>query len=161
MADAKDKGKEGESEGERIDRELIELLNELRVALPGVQVLFAFLLTVPFAQGFTSTSQFERDLFFGILCTTAISAALLIAPSAWHRLHFRKADKEHLLKTSNGLTIAGLAFLAVSMIGAVVLIADVVFRETWLTLASAVIATLVFSTLWAILPLMRRATAKH
>jgi hypothetical protein len=161
MADAKDKGKEGESEGERIDRELIELLNELRVALPGVQVLFAFLLTVPFAQGFTSTSQFERDLFFGILCTTAISAALLIAPSAWHRLHFRKADKEHLLKTSNGLTIAGLAFLAVSMIGAVVLIADVVFRETWLTLTSAVIATLVFSTLWAILPLMRRATAKH
>jgi hypothetical protein len=152
-------GNEGESQSERIDRELIELLNELRVALPGVQVLFAFLLTVPFAQGFTSTTQFERDLFFGVLCTTAISAALLIAPSAWHRIHFRKADKEHLLKTSNRLTIAGLAFLAISMIGAVALVADVAFRETWLTVASTVVATIIFGTLWAILPLMRRATA--
>jgi len=152
-------GREDESKSERIDRELIELLNELRVALPGVQVLFAFLLTVPFAQGFTTTSQFERDLFFGILCTTAISAALLIAPSAWHRIHFRQADKEHLLQASNGLTIAGLGFLAVSMIGAVVLIADVVFRETWLTVTSGIIATVVFGTLWAALPLMRRASA--
>jgi hypothetical protein len=150
-------GKDGESSKERVDRELIELLNELRVALPGVQVLFAFLLTVPFAQGFTSTSQFERDLFFGILCTTAISAALLIAPSAWHRLHFRNEDKEHLLLASNGLTIAGLGFLAVSMIGAVTLIADVVFRETWLTVTSAAVAIAVFGTLWAILPLMRRS----
>jgi hypothetical protein len=150
-------GQEGESKSERIDRELIELLNELRVALPGVQVLFAFLLTVPFAQGFTYTSQFERDLFFGILCTTAISAALLIAPSAWHRIHFRQQDKENLLQTSNGLTIAGLGFLALSMIGAVALIADVVFRETWLTIISTAIATLVFGTLWAVLPLMRRA----
>ena len=86
MSDAKAEQREsGESEKERIDRELIELLNELRVALPGVQVLFAFLLTVPFAQGFTSTSAFQKDLFFAILSCTAISAALLIAPSAWHR----------------------------------------------------------------------------
>ena len=147
---------ESESNKERVDRELIELLNELRVALPGVQVLFAFLLTVPFAQGFTSTTQFERDLLFGVLCTTAISAALLIAPSAWHRIHFRQANKEHLLKTSNSLTIAGLAFLALSMIGAVVLIANVMFGETWLTVTSAVIATAAFGVLWAILPMMRR-----
>jgi hypothetical protein len=152
-------GKAGESEGDRIDRELIELLNELRVALPGVQVLFAFLLTVPFAQGFTYTTQYQRDLFFGILCTTAISAALLIAPSAWHRIHFRQADKEHLLQTSNRLTIAGLAFLALAMIGAISLLADVVFGETWLTITSTVIAAMLFGSLWAILPLMRRAAA--
>ena len=149
-------GQEGETKSERIDRELIELLNELRVALPGVQVLFAFLLTVPFAQGFTYTSQFQRDLFFAVLSTTTISTALLIAPSAWHRIRFRQKDKEHLLKTSNGLTIAGLGFLALSMIGAVALIADVVFRDTWLTVVSTVVATLVFGSLWAILPLMRR-----
>jgi hypothetical protein len=152
-------GQEGESKSERIDRELIELLNELRVALPGVQVLFAFLLTVPFAQGFTYTSQFQRDLFFGILCVTAISAALLIAPSAWHRIHFRQQDKEHLLKTSNSLTIAGLGFLALAMVGAVCLIADVVFREAWLTVTATAATALVFGTLWAILPLTRRARA--
>jgi hypothetical protein len=151
---------ESESNKERVDRELIELLNELRVALPGVQVLFAFLLTVPFAQGFTSTTQFERDLFFGILCTTAISAALLISPSAWHRIHFRQSDKEHLLKISNSLTIVGLAFLATSMTGAVTLIANVVFNETWLTVTSAVVAVVIFGTLWAILPLMRRAATR-
>ena len=149
-------GQDGESKSERIDRELIELLNELRVALPGVQVLFAFLLTVPFAQGFTYTSQFQRDLFFAVLSTTAISTALLIAPSAWHRIRFRQKDKEHLLKTSNGLTIAGLGFLALSIIGAIALVADVVFRDTALTVASTVVAALVFGGLWAILPLMRR-----
>jgi hypothetical protein len=151
-------GKKGESKGERIDRELIELLNELRVALPGVQVLFAFLLTVPFAQGFASTSQFQRNLFFAVLCMTGLSAALLIAPSAWHRIHFRQADKEHLLKTSNVMTMIGLAFLALAMIGAISLLADVVFAEAWLTITSTVIAFLVFGALWAILPLMRRAS---
>jgi predicted neutral ceramidase superfamily lipid hydrolase len=151
-----DAGKD-ESKGERIDRELIELLNELRVALPGVQVLFAFLLTVPFAQGFTYTSQFQRDLFFAVLCVTAISTALLIAPSAWHRLHFRQRDKEHLLLTSNTLTIWGLFFLAVAMIGAIALLADVVFRDTALTVTATIVATGVFGILWAALPLRRRA----
>jgi hypothetical protein len=85
-----ERGQPGESKEERVDRELIELLNELRVALPGVQVLFAFLLTVPFAQGFAQTTTFQRDLFFSVLSATAISAALLIAPSAWHRIYFRQ-----------------------------------------------------------------------
>jgi Family of unknown function (DUF6328) len=145
-----------ESKSERIDRELIELLNELRVALPGVQVLFAFLLTVPFAQGFAQTTTFQRDLFFGVLSATAISAALLIAPSAWHRVHFRQKDKEHMLLTSNKLTMVGLFFLALAMIGAVMLIADFVFSPT-LTIISGVVAVLVFGLLWAILPAARRA----
>ena len=148
-----------ESKAERVDRELIELLNELRVALPGVQVLFAFLLTVPFAQGFTSTTEFQKDLFFAILSATMISAALLIAPSAWHRVHFRQRDKEHLVVTSNRLAIAGLGFLALAMIGAAMLIADYVFSGT-LTVVVGIVATVVFGTLWAVVPLMRRAAAQ-
>ena len=148
-----------ESKAERVDRELIELLNELRVALPGVQVLFAFLLTVPFAQGFTSTTEFQKDLFFAVLSATTISAALLIAPSAWHRLHFRQQDKEHLITASNRLAIAGLGFLALAMIGAAMLIADYVFSGT-LTVVVAIVSTLVFGTLWAVVPLMRRAAAQ-
>jgi hypothetical protein len=151
-----ERGQPGESKEERVDRELIELLNELRVALPGVQVLFAFLLTVPFAQGFAQTTTFQRDLFFTILSATAISAALLIAPSAWHRIYFRQQDKEHLLLTSNWLTIVGLAFLAVAMIGAVMLIADFVFSTT-LTIVAGIAAGLVFGLLWAVIPVTRRA----
>jgi hypothetical protein len=144
-----------ESKAERIDRELIELLNELRVALPGVQVLFAFLLTVPFAQGFTTTTTFQRDLFFGVLSATAISAALLIAPSAWHRVLFRQQDKEHMLLSSNKLAIAGLVFLALAMIGAVMLIANFVF-STALTIVAGAVAVALFGMLWAAIPLTRR-----
>ncbi|HYU59982.1 MAG TPA: DUF6328 family protein [Solirubrobacterales bacterium] len=156
MSDAGGGDIKEESKSERINRELIELLNELRVALPGVQVLFAFLLTVPFAQGFTSTTSFQRDLFFAVLSCTALSAALLIAPSAWHRLHFRQKDKEHLILTSNRLAIAGLGFLALAMIGAVMLIADVVFSTT-MTVVSGIVASVVFGALWAGLPIARRA----
>jgi hypothetical protein len=161
MSDGAGRSQQGsgreESKSERIDRELIELLNELRVALPGVQVLFAFLLTVPFAQGFAQTTTFQRDLFFAVLSATAISAALLIAPSAWHRIHFRQRDKEHMLLTSNKLTMAGLFFLALAMVGAVMLIADFVFSST-LAVISGIVAALVFGALWAIVPVTRRAT---
>ena len=157
MSDGQPSGGAEESHSERVNRELIELLNELRVALPGVQVLFAFLLTVPFAQGFTSTTEFQKDLFFAVLSCTALSAALLIAPSAWHRLHFRQQDKEHLIVISNRLTIIGLGFLALAMIGAVMLIADYVFSST-LTIVSGIVATLVFGALWLIVPILRRTT---
>jgi len=140
---------------ERINRELIELPNELRVALPGVQVLFAFLLTVPFSQGFTTTSAFQRALFFGTLSTTAIAAVLLIAPSAWHRLHFRRQDKERVLLVSNALSIAGLAFLAAAMTGAVMLIADFIYSPA-LTVVSGVVALIAFGWFWAAWPLERR-----
>jgi uncharacterized protein DUF6328 len=148
-------GRSGESESERIDRELIELLNELRVALPGVQVLFAFLLTVPFSQGFVETTGFQRDLLFGVLSATAISAALLIAPSAWHRLRFRQGDKALILFVSNRMAIAGLGFLALAMVGAVMLIANYAFSDT-LTAVSGIVAALLFGGLWYALPLARR-----
>ena len=150
-----DQGAPGEDRGKRVNRELIELLNELRVALPGVQVLFAFLLAVPFSQGFTSTTSFQRALFFGTLCATAVASVVLIAPSAWHRLHFRQKDKEHVLLVSNSLSIAGLAFLAAAMVGAVMLIADFIYSPT-LTIVSGVIAVILFGWFWAAQPLTSR-----
>src|SRR3954471_10499749 len=100
-----------ETEEERLDRNLGELLQELRVALPGVQVLFAFLLAVPFQQNFTKISEFEKRVYFGTLLCTAISAALLISPSAFHRLTFRYQQKKQLVFYANRMAIAGLTFL--------------------------------------------------
>jgi uncharacterized protein involved in cysteine biosynthesis len=137
---------------ERVSRELIELLNELRVALPGVQVLFAFLLAVPFAQGFTQTTEFQRALFFVVTSLTAVSLALLIAPSAWHRIRFRQQDKERILRASNKMSIAGLGFLALAMTGAVMLIADFIYSPT-LTILSGIAAAIVYGVLWYVLPL--------
>jgi Flp pilus assembly protein TadB len=142
-----------EDRAERVSRELIELLNELRVALPGVQVLFAFLLAVPFAQGFTHTTDFQRALFFVVMSLTAVSLALLIAPSAWHRIRFRQQDKERILQASNKMSIAGLGFLALAMTGAVMLIADFIYSPT-LTIVSGVAAATVYGLLWYVLPLM-------
>jgi hypothetical protein len=150
-----DNGSNGdESKQERIDRELIEFLNELRVALPGVQVLFAFLLAVPFSQGFTSTTSFQRALFFTTLAATAVSSALLIAPSAWHRLRFRERDKEQILLNSNRFAIVGLGFLAAAITGAMMLIADFVYSGV-LTLIAGVLGAALFGGLWYALPLSR------
>src|SRR5438093_4734721 len=97
-----------ETKEDRHNRELIEFLNELRVALPGVQVLFAFLLAVPFANGFPKLGSTGRDLYFAAFIATALSSVLLIAPSSYHRLRWRQHDKERMLIISNALTIAGL-----------------------------------------------------
>jgi hypothetical protein len=108
-----------EDRHERLNRELIELLNELRVALPGVQVLFAFLLIVPFSQGFSSVTTPQRYEYFATLLCTAVSTVLLIAPSSQHRLLWRQHERERRLQTGNRLTVAGLTFLALAMLGAV------------------------------------------
>ena len=125
--DQGDEPAEGESEKERVDRELIELLNEVRVALPGVQVLFAFLLVVPFNQRFVELTTVERRVYFAALLSTAVATALLIAPSSYHRLRFRQGDKEQMLRTSNRLLVSGLAFAALSIALAVGLISEFVF----------------------------------
>jgi len=145
-----------EDERDRVNRELIELLNELRVALPGVQVLFAFLLAVPFAQGWQKTTGFQRDVFYATLLATAVSTALLIAPSAYHRLSFRLGQKESILFDSNKMTIAGIAFLALAMIGVIVLITDVLYGSTAVAVAG-IAAVLVFGFLWFVFPLLRRS----
>ena len=144
-----------EDRKERLDRELIELLNELRVALPGVQVLFAFLLVMPFQQGFTRVTDLQRDVyFFSFLCTAAASV-LLIAPSAYHRLRWRQRDKEQMLVTANRLSIAGTVFLALGMTGVVFLITDVLFATTAAAIVTAAMA-LLFGWFWYGLPLLRR-----
>src|SRR6476660_1649211 len=97
----------GESDKERLDRELIELLNELRVALPGVQVLFAFLLGLPFTQRFEQITGATEVMYVVSLVSAAAASAFLIAPSAHHRLRWRSRDKEHLLRTSNRQAIVG------------------------------------------------------
>jgi hypothetical protein len=144
-----------ESEDERLDRNLGELLQELRVALPGVQVLFAFLLAVPFQQNFTKISEFEKKVYFATLLLTALSAALLIAPSAYHRLTFRYQQKHRLVFISNRLAIAGLATLALAMTCAIMLITDVLFG-TVATVVTVTLALTMFTLLWAVLPLKRR-----
>lgn len=153
--DANTNGGGEESHAERINRELIELLNELRVALPGVQVLFAFLLAVPFATGFKEVTEFQRELFFGTLASTAVASALLIAPSAYHRMNFREKDKERMLLTSNGLFLGGLFFLALSITAAVTLIADFLYGSA-VPIASAALGVLLFVGLWLALPIVRR-----
>ena len=144
-----------ETEKERVNRELIELLNELRVALPGVQVLFAFLLILPFQQAFGDTSELDRAVYTVALLVSALAAALLIAPSAYHRINFRRDIKESMLFDSNKLIIAGLLCTAIGVACSVYLVVDIVHGGTAAVLAT--IATLlVLGVLWIALPLSRR-----
>ena len=154
----RDSGRE-ETEQERLDRNLNEMLQELRVALPGVQVLFAFLLTVPFAQGFEEVNNFQRDVYFATLIFTAISAVLLMAPTAYHRLTFRYQQKRKLVFYSNRFAIAGLVFLALAMLGAMTLVTDYLF-STAATVVVAVFAIAAFAFFWFALPLRRRLSLK-
>jgi membrane-associated HD superfamily phosphohydrolase len=149
-----------ESEDARLDRNLGELLQELRVALPGVQVLFAFLLAVPFQQHFTEITPFEKKVYFVTLLCTAISAALLIAPSSYHRITFHLQQKRELIFLANRFTIAGLSFLALAMTGAIVLITDVLFGGI-ATAITGVAAFATFASLWYVLPLRRRLSLRR
>ena len=135
------------------DRELIELLTELRVALPGVQVLFAFLLVVPFSQGFADVTSSQRAVYFAAFIATTLATALMIAPTSYHRLRWRAKDKERMLITSNRLMIAGTAFLAIAMVCVVFFITDFLYGgwSAWAT----TIAAGVFLWLWYGLPLKR------
>jgi Family of unknown function (DUF6328) len=136
------------------DRQMAELLQELRIALPGVQILFAFLLTVPFAQGFTRATDFQRNLYFATLLMTAASTICLIAPTATHRLRFHQKERAYIIESSNRLLIAGLAFLALAVIGAVTVITDYVFGlgGQWFW---PVIVALLLVGLWFVRPLVR------
>ncbi len=155
-----DHGGREETPEERADRNLGELLQELRVALPGVQILFAFLLTVPFSQGFTRLDAFQRDLYFAVLMSTCVSTALLIAPTANHRLLFRMRDKENLVRVSNRLAIAGLLVLLFSLAGAVLLIADILFKSPAPALFTvAILVVLVLA--WIVMPVIRRISLEQ
>ena len=144
-----------ETPKERADRELIELLNELRIVLPGVTVLFGFLLAVPFAKGWSKVTTFQRDVFLVAFLATGISVALLTAPSSFHRLRFREGNKENIVRIGNKLTIAGIAAFALALEAVVLLAIDYV-----LSLDAAIAATASFTAvvvlLWYGLPLYAR-----
>lgn len=143
-----------EDRGEKLDRELIELLNELRVVLPGVQVLFAFLLTVPFTQRFPSLTDLQRDVYFASFIATAAATVLLMAPSAFHRLRWRQRDKERLLVLSNRFAIGGLTLLAASIALVVFTVTDVIFATGSAAVASGLVAGAIV-IFWFVVPLMR------
>ena len=141
-----------ETHEERVNRELIELLNELRVALPGVQVLFAFLLAVPFTQRFDQVTDLQKDAYMVALLSTLAGSVFLIAPSAYHRIRFRDRDKESLLQISNVFAIVGMVFLAVGMTAVVFLVTDLLFKDAVTAVLTALTAAL-FAVVWFVLPL--------
>ena len=143
-----------ETELERYDRNLIELMGELRVALPGVQVLFAFLLVAPFNARFARTTRFEKDLYFAALLCTLLASILLIAPTMIHRLEFRRGQKAYIVSSANRLTIAGLAVFAVAMTLAIALVTLFLFGSATAAV-TAVVALVAFATIWFALPLAR------
>jgi len=151
-----DEEQNGETHKERINRELIELLNEIRVALPGVQFLFAFLLIVPFQQTAAKITDFQRDVYFVALVSAAVATALLIAPAAQHRVLFRQKEKEQLLNRSSRSVFAGTLVLAVAVVAALLLVVDVLFSRplAWAT-AGGVGALLLWW--WVAVPFWQRA----
>ena len=144
-----------EDQKERIDRELIELLNEIRVVLPGAQVLFAFLLTLPFTQRFESLTAIDRDAYFVALICTAIGTSMLMAPTMNHRLRFREHDKESMLLWFNKLTLAGSGFLAAAIALSVYVVTGMLFKATWATVVGGLIAVWLV-VVWYVLPLVHR-----
>jgi hypothetical protein len=147
---------EHETEEERLDRELIELLNELRVALPGVQVLFAFLLGLPFTQRFRQVTGGTEVMYVVSLVSAAAASAFLIAPSAHHRLRWRTRDKERLLRTSNRQAIVGMALLAVGIASALYVVVSFLYGDTYGIPVAGAIGGLI-AVLWYALPLLRNA----
>jgi membrane-bound acyltransferase YfiQ involved in biofilm formation len=145
-----------EDEQERLNRQMMELLNELRVAMPGVQVLFGFLLTVPFQQRFQRVTEFQETVYFVTLISAAVATAFLIAPSAYHRVMLEQHDKPNIIHIGSAQMIAGLCALALAMNGAVLLVTDVLFEAGAVTVTVVLLAGL-YLTLWFGFPLVRRA----
>jgi Family of unknown function (DUF6328) len=143
-----------ETEEERLDRNLQEFLGELRVALPGVQVLFAFLLVVPFNQRFADITDFQQTVYFVTLLFTAAASVCLIAPTAQHRVEFRAQHKEQILLMANRLAIVGLGCLAVAMTGAILLITDLLYGSTTTVIVTIPVG-LTFALLWYLIPAQR------
>jgi hypothetical protein len=145
-----------ETPDETLDRNTIELLNELRIAATGIQVMFAFLLVVPFNAGWRRTTSFERTDYFITLVLVAIAAFLLMAPPIHHRLLFRHHEKSYLVTMGNRLAISGISFLALAFTGILVLLSAYVVGGR----APIVVGVLTFVTigsLWFVIPLARRA----
>jgi hypothetical protein len=153
-------GATNETRKERVDRELLELLNELRVALPGVQILFAFLLVVPFQQRVEQTTDFQRSLYLVTLVAAAVATGLFIAPAAQHRVLFRQHDKEGLLHRSSRSAYAGVVVLAIAITSAVLLVVDVLFSRTQAWVTAGVVGALL-AWWWVVIPFWQRAHSQE
>lgn len=149
-----------ETEEQRHNRELIELLNELRVLLPGAQVIFAFLLAVPFSDRFSQVSDTERALYFATLCSTALASLLLIAPGALHRIDFRLIDKGAMVRIATNLAIAGTVFVAIAMVGAMTFISLLIYSGP-VAVAVGLISGVLFAGGWFVMPLRWRRNHPH
>src|SRR4051794_6252464 len=145
----------GESELQRLDRNFTDLVSELRVMQTGVQVLFAFLLTVPFTSRFPQINAFDRVVYVATLLLAAVACALLMAPAACHRLLFRRRDKRYLVRLANRLALAGLAFVGAAMVGVVLLVTSVILDPAVAVGLTVAIAA-VFLLFWLVLPMRRR-----
>jgi hypothetical protein len=145
-----------ESDAERLDRNLIELLNELRVTGTGIQVLLAFLLIVPFNSGYKRLHEFDKVVYFVALLSIAGSTIMLIAPSVHHRLLFRHGQRAFIVRTANSLALAGMALLAVGLVAILVLISKLVFGAAAAAVVGSLGAVLLF-VLWFVIPVLRRS----
>ena len=143
-----------ESEKERTDRQLIELLNELRVALPGAQVLLGFLLTVPFATRFGRTTRLERATLFACLLFTVGGTLLLMAPSVYHRLRWGQGGKSDVILVAHRLFLVGSSLLAAGIVAAVFLVSSVLYG-TAIAVATAALVALTLVAVWYVLPRSR------
>ncbi|UQX89077.1 DUF6328 family protein [Jatrophihabitans telluris] len=141
-----------ESEGHRLDRNYGELLQELRVSETGVQILFAFLLSIAFQQRFASIDEFQRTVYVITLICCVLSIALLVAPVAFHRIVFRRGLKEELVESTSRFAIAGTSFLLLAVLNGVLLILDYVVGR-WFAVVTTGLLALVFIGLWIVLPL--------
>jgi membrane-bound acyltransferase YfiQ involved in biofilm formation len=152
---SKQEARRDEDEAERLDRELIELLNELRVVMPGVQVLFGFLLAVPFQQRFEDVNAFQRDVYFVTLLAAMAATAFLIAPSAYHRIAFGQHEKPNIILVGTVQFVCGLVALAIAMNGAVLLVTDFLFHAGTVIVTLLVTGSL-FAWLWFGIGVWRR-----
>jgi hypothetical protein len=159
--DGQDELLRNETPLERYDRNLVELLQEVRVVQTGVQVLFAFLLTAALAPRFPQLTDFQRMTYFVTLLAAGGAAILLIAPTAYHRILFRLGDKEHLVTVANRFTLAGLTAVGVCMTGAVLLVTDLLFDDVAVVAATAGLAGLGCVSMWCLAPLLRRSRIRR
>ena len=144
---------------EELDQEWSELMEELRLALPGAEVLFGFLLVLPFQDGFAQLSEFQRGVYFSSLLATAFASVLLISPSVNHRLRWREGEKESLLRSATRMSIAATVFIAFAMVSAIAVITDLLFGSPASGIATAVIAA-IFAWFWYGLPFWTRFVSR-
>jgi hypothetical protein len=149
-----------ETEKQRVNRNLDQLLQELRVVLPGVQVLFAFLLAVPFATRFNRADRFERDVYFAALLLSAMAVALLMAPSIQHRILFRHEQKRYLVSLGSALMIAGMTALAAAIVLSLVLVTHFLFGSIAAWTAGG-LSFAAFALIWFALPIERRLSNRN